>query len=166
MTDNPDLIRQRFIEATGHATQTFGFGRIIGQVYAHVYLSREPQSLDDLCDKLGISKGSASMVVRQLEQWSALRQVWVKGDRKDYYETTDAFGKIFRNALVEMVGRTMETTDGLLGEADTALGAKNGKNGKNAADLAFLRERIGRVRKFRDRAQGLWNSPVIRMLFK
>ena len=166
MTDNPDLIRQRFIEATGHATQTFGFGRIIGQVFAHLYLSREPQTLDDLCDRLGISKGSASMVVRQLENWSALRRVWVKGDRKFFYETTDEFGKIFRKALVEMVGKTMETTDGLLAEADVAVKDKHAKAGKNGDDLAFLRQRIGKVRKFRDRAQYLWNSPVIRMLFK
>lgn len=166
MTDNPDLIRKRFVEAAGHATQTFGFGRIIGQVYAHVYLSREPQSLDDLCEKLGISKGSASMVVRQLESWSALRRVWIKGDRRDHYEATEEFGKIFRKALVEMVGKTMETTDELLAEAGVAATDRSARAGKNGGDLAFLRSRIGKVRKFRDRAQYLWNSPVIRMLFK
>lgn len=166
MTDNPDLIRQRFIEATGQATQSVGFGRIIGQVYAHIYLSRSPQSLDDLCDKLGISKGSASMVVRQLESWSALKRVWIKGERRDHYEATDEFGKIFRKALIDMVGKTMETTSELLAEAETAVKDKGVKAGKNGDDLAFLHERIGRVKTFRDRAQYLWNSPVIRMLFK
>ncbi len=166
MTDNPDLIRQRFIEATGNATQAIGVGRIIGQVFAHAYLSREPQTLDDLCDKLGISKGSASMVVRQLESWSALKRVWVKGDRKMYYETTDEFGKIFRKALFDFVGRTMETSNGLLAEADAALSAKNTKGAKNSEDLEFLHDRIAKVRNFRDRAQYLWNSPVIRTLFK
>lgn len=165
MTDDPDVIRQRFIEATGNATQTFGFGRIIGQVFAHLYLSRTPQTLDDLCEHLGISKGSASMVVRQLEQWSALRKVWVKGDRKDYYETTEEFGKIFRNALVEMVGKTMQSTDRLLAEADATLNGKR-RAGRDNEELDFLRDRIGKVRTFRNRANYLWNSPVIRMLFK
>lgn len=165
MTDNPDEIRQRFIEATGHATQTFGFGRIIGQVFAHLYLSRTPQTLDDLCEHLGISKGSASMVVRQLEQWSALRKVWVKGDRKDYYETTEEFGKIFRNALIEMVGKTLDSTDRLLADSDAALNGKK-RNGRDGDELEFLRERIGKVRTFRNRANFLWNSPVIRTLFK
>lgn len=166
MTDNPDLIRQQFIEAAGHATQTFGFGRIVGQVYAHIYLSRTPQTLDDLCDTLGISKGSASMVVRQLENWSALKRVWIKGERKDHYEATEEFGKIFRKALIEMVGKTMETTNGLLTEAETVLKAKNGKGAKADDDHAFLRDRLGKIRTFRDRANYLWNSPVIRMLFK
>ncbi len=166
MTDNPDLIRQHFIEAAGHATQTFGFGRIVGQVYAHLYLSREPQTLDHLCEQLSISKGSASMVVRQLESWSALKRVWIKGERKDHYIATEEFGKIFRSSLVELVGKTMETTDGLLSSADTVLSAKNGRAARGNEDLVFLRDRIGKVRKFRDRAQYLWNSPVIRMLFK
>lgn len=166
MTDNPDHIRQRFVEATGHATQTIGVGRITGQVFAHLYLSREPQTLDDLCDKLGISKGSASTVVRQLERWAALKRVWLKGDRKVYYQTTDEFGKVFRKALVEFVSRAMETTNGLLTDAEEALAAKPPKGAKNADDLSFLRDRITRVKKFRDRAQYLWNSPVIRMLFK
>lgn len=166
MTDNPDHIRQRFIEACGHATQTIGVGRIIGQVFAHLYLSREPQTLDDLCDRLGISKGSASTVVRQLENWSAIRRVWVKGDRKVFYETTDEFGKIFRKALVDFVSRTMETTNGLIADAEAAVKTKAAKSGKNSEDLAFIRDRIGRVKKFRDRAQYLWKSPVIRMLFK
>jgi len=166
MTENPDLIRKRFIEATGNATQSAGFGRIIGQVYAHIYLSREPQSLDDLCEKLGISKGSASMVVRQLEGWSALNRVWIKGERRDHYEATDEFGKIFRKALIDMVGKTMESTDALLAEADGVVKNKKTRAGKNGDDLAFLLERIGRVKKFRDRAQYLWNSPVIRMLLK
>ena len=84
----PELeqIRERFIETGGHITQSIGVGRVIGQVFAHIYFSPRPQTLDDLTRELHISKGAASMSVRQLEQWGAVRRVWVKGERKDYYE--------------------------------------------------------------------------------
>jgi DNA-binding transcriptional regulator GbsR (MarR family) len=91
----------------------------------HLYFSAEPQSLDDLAERLHISKGSASMAVRQLEAWGALRQVWIKGDRKDYYQTTEEFGRIIRKALQDLIGRHMESADRLLGESDAQLG--NGK---------------------------------------
>ncbi|HMP89030.1 MAG TPA: hypothetical protein PJ991_02455 [Kiritimatiellia bacterium] len=164
MNDVKD-IREQFIAAAGDLTQTLGFGRNIGQIYAHIYFSSDPQSLDNLTHSLGISKGSASMSVRQLEQWGALKHVWIKGERKDYYQTTEEFGKIIRKALVDMVGRTAESADHLLNESEKWL-KHNNKNGATPDDIAFMAEKVKKLRNFRRRAQGLWNSPVIRLLLK
>ncbi len=155
-------LRQQFIETAGQFSQSLGFGRNIGQIYAHVYFSPEPQSLDDLTRHLGISKGSASMSVRQLENWQALRKVWVKGDRKDYFETTEAFGRIIRKAFLELVGQKMETADTLLQEAEASLK----QQGNGSREAVHLRKRVAQLRAFRQRAQGLWESPLIRMLLK
>lgn len=157
-------LRERYIGAAGQLTQTFGFGRIMGQIYMHLYFSAEPQSLDDLAERLHISKGSASTTVRQLEAWGALRQVWIKGDRKDYYQTTEEFGRIIRKALQDLIGRHMESADRLLDESDAQLG--NGKVAAADKDLQFFRQRVARLRTFRKRAQGLWESPLIRLLMK
>ena len=165
---NPELqsLRQRFIESAGHFTQSLGAGRVLGQIYAHIYFSKDPQSLDDLTRRLEISKGSASMAVRQLEQWGALRRVWVKGDRKDYYMATDEFGRIIRKALLEMIGRKMETSDGLLEDAQALLQERT-RNGKKAdEDWAFIDQRVKKLQTFRDRAQGLWDSSIVKMLLK
>jgi DNA-binding transcriptional regulator GbsR (MarR family) len=164
--NSPADIRQQFIEAAGHATQTFGFGRILGQIFMHIYFSPTPQSLDELTQTLGISKGSASMSVRQLEQWMALRRVWVKGDRKDYYETTDEFGKIIRRILIDLVGRKMEDADHLFDKAEAHFKANGRKSRGSDRDLQFLEARIAKLRAFRNKAQGLWDSPIIQMLLK
>ena len=158
---NKDLqdLRQQFIEAAGHVTQSFGFGRILGQIYAHIYFSPSPQTLDDLTANLGISKGSASMSVRQLEQWTALKKVWIKGDRKDYYETTDDFGRIIRKMVLELIGEKMETADQLLGTAEQRL---RGTKGNGDAD--YFKKRIAKLREFRQRTQGLLENPLVRML--
>jgi len=163
--NSTDDIRHRYIAAAGDLTQTLGFGRNIGQIYAHVYFSPTPQSLDDLTSSLGISKGSASMSVRQLEQWGALNRVWIKGERKDFYQTGDEFGRILRKALIDMVGRTTESADGLLDESEKWLKTKR-RNGSDSDDIDFLSGRIKKLRDFRSRAHYLWNSPLIRVLFK
>lgn len=77
-----DHIIQQLVEVGGNSTRSMGLGRVLGRIYAWLYLHPEPQTLDNLTPALGISKGIASMGVRQLEQWSALEKVWVKGDRK------------------------------------------------------------------------------------
>ena len=164
--NTPQDIRERFIASAGDLTQTLGFGRNLGQIYAHIFFSKEPQSLDDLCTSLGISKGSASMSVRQLEQWGALKKIWVKGTRKDFYAAGEEFGRIIRKALVDMVGRTTETADSLIDESENWLKARRKNGGAKDEDLAFLAERVRKLQVFRSRAQGLWNSPIIKVLLK
>ncbi|MBU1694863.1 MAG: hypothetical protein KJ726_09400 [Verrucomicrobia bacterium] len=162
----PQQMRRQFIEAAGQMTQTLGAGRVLGQVFTHIYFSRDPQSLDDLTRALGISKGSASMIVRQLEQWGALRKVWIKGERKDYYEALDHFGRILRRALLEVIGRKMEVGDHLLEEADARMQEAVARSNNDMADWSFLRERVGKIRAFRGRAQRLWDSSILKMLLK
>ena len=101
-----------------------------------------------------------------MEQWGALRRVWIKGDRKDYYVATDEFGRIIRKALLDMIGRKMETSDGLL-EDSQALLQERMRNGKKAdEDWAFIDDRVKKLQSFRDRAQGLWDSSILKMLLK
>jgi DNA-binding transcriptional regulator GbsR (MarR family) len=161
-----DEIRRRFAEAAGHVTQSFGAGRVLGQVFAHVYFSRQPQTLDDLTRVLGISKGSASMAVRQLEQWSAFRRVWIKGDRKDYYEATDEFGRIIRKAVVDMVGRNMEVAEGLLEDAGEAVKLRESDGSLSDPEWAFLKHRLLLIQVFRDRVRRLWDSSLFAMFMK
>jgi DNA-binding transcriptional regulator GbsR (MarR family) len=159
------IVRQ-MIETAGHASQSLGLGRVVGQIFAHLYFSRDPQTLDNLTAALGISKGSASMCVRQLEQWGALEKIWIKGDRKDYYRARDTFGKIIKNVIVDLAGKRIESSAALLNEVDAELSRKNG-NGKTASpDDAFIRERIEKVRAFQQKAQGMWGSVIMKMLLK
>ncbi len=155
-----DVVRQRFIEEAGRFTQSLGLGRIIGQIYAYCYFCPSPCTLDELAEHLAISKGSASTMVRQLESWGALRRTWIKGDRKDYYEASDAFGRIVRNAARDIVGRSLDSVNELLEE--TGLPAAD----PDDDDIRFVQERIEKLRAFRDRTQGLWNSPIVKMLMK
>lgn len=163
MSKNIHELRQQFIETAGHAAQSLGFGRILGQIYAHIFFSTTPQSLDDLTKQLSISKGSASMTVRQLEQWGALRRVWIKGDRKDYYETTDEFGKIIRKAFLELVGQKLEVSDGLLANAELIL---KEQHDSEKGEAQFFKQRVAKLRAFRQKTQGLLDSPIVKMLLK
>lgn len=159
-------IVRRMVETAGHASQSLGLGRVVGQIFAYLYFSREPRTLDDLTAALGISKGSASMCVRQLEQWGALEKIWIKGDRKDYYRARDAFGKIIKSIIVDMTGKRIESSTSLLRAVDSELAQKNG-NGKSASDEdAFIKERIEKIKTFQKKAQGMWDHVILRMLLK
>jgi DNA-binding transcriptional regulator GbsR (MarR family) len=152
---------RRFIQDAGSLSQSFGLGRVIGQLYAYLYFSQGPRNLSDMQRALSISKGSASMAVRQLEQWGAARKVWVKGDRKDYYEAEDWLGRILKNAALDTVGKRMESWTRLLDEADDYLVDHNG-----GPDKAFIKERLDHLRAFQKRARKLWGNPIVQKLLK
>jgi DNA-binding transcriptional regulator GbsR (MarR family) len=156
-----DPIIRRFIEDAGNTSQSLGAGRVIGQIYAYLYFSQEPRCLGDMQTALGISKGSASMSVRQLEQWGAARRVWVHGDRKDYYEANDWFGKIIKNMLTEAVGTKLGALQHSLDLAEKELQDVEG-NG----ELTFVRDRVNRLRQFQNKAAKVWKNPVLQRLLR
>jgi DNA-binding transcriptional regulator GbsR (MarR family) len=152
---------KRFVQEAGNMTQSLGFGRVVGQIYAYLFFSHGPRNLSNMQKALGISKGSASMGVRQLEQWGGVRKVWVKGDRKDYYEADLWFGNILKHALMEVVGKRLDGFGRMLDSADGELAEADG-NG----ELEFARDRVKRLRAFQSKAARAWNSPVVKMLLK
>ena len=160
-TELPPVVR-RFIEDAGLATQSFGLGRVVGQIYAFLYFSSRPRSLGDMQEVLGISKGSASMGVRQLEQWDAVKRVLVRGDRKDYYEANDGFGRILKRVLFDTAAKKMSAYAELLDEAEelARLQTLHSQNGEGE----FIRARIGRLRKFHDKVRSAWDNPIVRTL--
>ena len=163
-TDEIHPVVRRFLEDAGRTTQSFGFGRVVGQIYAYLYFSRAPKSLSGLQQALGISKGSASTGVRQLMRWDAVRKVWRKGDRKDYFEANDGFGRILRNALLETVSARMNAYTSLLDDAEEDIERHTGVS--SAEHQEHLRERLQRLRHFHERAHRAWNAPLVQRLLK
>lgn len=134
----------------------------MGQIYAYLYFSRQPRNLSDMQHDLSVSKGSASTAVRQLEQWGAVKQVWVKGDRKDYYQASDWFGKMLKNAVIDTIGKRLSSCTSLLQEIETDLTRLEAKSG----DGEFIRDRIQRLHAFQTKAHEVWNNPVVKMLLR
>ena len=68
-------VQQRFIEAAGELAVSISLARSVGQIYALLYISPEPLSIDDVCRLLGVSKGNVSINLRTLEAWEAVEKV-------------------------------------------------------------------------------------------
>ncbi len=109
---NINLIKARdnIIESAGRTTQGFGLGRIIGQLYVLLFFSPKPLSLDDMVEELRVSKGSVSTNIRELEKWSAVKKVWVKGNRKDFYEAEIDFSRILKTGISPLLRRKLNSS--------------------------------------------------------
>ena len=125
MNENLSKDRDNFIEGIGHLTSTVGLNRVIGQLYAILFLSSEPLCLDDMAEALRISKGNASVNIRELEKLGVVRKVWIKGSRKDFYEAELDLEKLIRSGVVtalkrrmDMIQEILDTTENLVKKAE------------------------------------------------
>lgn len=74
------------IEVFVDGVKVLGLPRSIGEIYGLLFISPEPQSLDDLVRRLGISKGSASQGLRTLKELGAVKDTNGNGSRRTYYQ--------------------------------------------------------------------------------
>ncbi|MBU0952263.1 MAG: hypothetical protein KKH91_05515 [Elusimicrobia bacterium] len=107
MDQNLKNITESFVDSMGNLGASLGISKVVAQLYALLYLSPEPLSLDDMCEELKISKGNACMNIRYLEQWQAVKKIWKKGSRKDYYQANPDIEKIILSRLKEGVNRRL-----------------------------------------------------------
>jgi DNA-binding transcriptional regulator GbsR (MarR family) len=154
-------IRGRMIEGGGRTAQTFGLNRVLGQIYMLLYTSERPRSLDEIAEDLRLSKASVSIACRQLGGLGVLRRVWIKGDRKDYYEAETDLRRLLDASLLQSLGRSLESARQLLRECQDGL--QEGGRGEERG-VAVLRARLREAQRYCDRLASLLRNPILRRL--
>lgn len=146
--------RRDLIEATGKLCQWLGLPRSTGQIFGLLFLSRHPMSLDDIARQLSISKASASTGTRQLQAWKAIRQVWVRGDRRGHYEAEGDLREVVRAGYESMLKPKLTDSRGRLGRLLATLEEERQSGELDAEDYAFCRERLDKVTRLQRKALG------------
>ena len=116
MNNKLEMAQHRFIEDIGKLCGSFGLNKFVAQLYAVLYLSDKPLSLDDIVEKLKVSKGNISLNIRELEKWGAVRSVWVKGSRRDFYEANLDVKSVVLNKLKSGIQKRIGEISNMIGE--------------------------------------------------
>ncbi|HET8540549.1 MAG TPA: MarR family transcriptional regulator, partial [Anaeromyxobacter sp.] len=103
----PDTLRE-FVEAWGAMGSLWGINRSVARVHALLMASDGPVSLDEIAERLRISKGNASMSLRELRTFGVVRQVEAPGDRRDFYVTEPDVWTLFFRILRERKRREFD----------------------------------------------------------
>ena len=91
--------RTKFIESWGSMGALWGINRSMARIHALLLATREPLGLEEITERLEISRGNASMCLKELRHWGVIRRVHLTGERRDYYiAETDVWSMIFRIA--------------------------------------------------------------------
>ena len=154
MSKDLESFSSEFIDIVGELSRQFAVSRIAGQIYGLLFISPEPLSLDSMTKRLKVSKGSVSMNIRELEKWGAVRKVWVKGSRKDYYQANlDTLNVMFNRLKIGLQLRLDEFFS-RINALEDRINAERGEDAQGKRRIEVCRDRITKIRdmykKFRD----------------
>lgn len=111
----PPLV-QTFVLHFGEMGSRWGINRTVGQIYALLFVSKEPLNAEDVVERLGVSRSNVSMGLKELQAWNLVRLRHKPGDRRDYFSTPDDIWQIVRTLAEERKKREIDPTMTLLRE--------------------------------------------------
>jgi DNA-binding transcriptional regulator GbsR (MarR family) len=121
----------RFVESWGSMGMLWGVNRSIARIHALLIVSERPLSLDEIAERLQMSRGNTSMSLRELRTWNVIKRIKVPGDRRDFYESEPDIWKMFFLIFGE---RKRREFDPALAAVREALAAAKGDRDEAAPD--------------------------------
>jgi DNA-binding transcriptional regulator GbsR (MarR family) len=160
MSEQLAQVKKDFTVGLSQISKYWGLPKGMGAIFAVLYLSQTPMSLDELVQQTGLTKGAISTNVRALARMGLVLPSTKLGDRKDYYEAETDFYKSMRSILKERQNSDFDTAIRSVRETQDKLEAGTGD--KNEAERLFLLERVRALQTFFDALDGLFNA-IIRL---
>ena len=87
---------------------TWGISRTMAEIHALLFISTEPLCTDDVMAQLQVSRGNASMNLRELVNWGLIYRVHRPGDRKEYFVGEKDVWQMFETITRERRRREVE----------------------------------------------------------
>jgi DNA-binding transcriptional regulator GbsR (MarR family) len=108
MADSYDKARDHFVEMMAEIMNIYGMPPMVGRIYGLLAFTPRPMSLDEIAEKLGVAKSGVSTNLRLLEQMGFAEKIWVKGDRKDYWNVDLLVADMFYNFVKDKVSQEFQ----------------------------------------------------------
>ena len=146
MSKNISQLKQDFTEGLSQISRFWGFPKGMGAIFAVLYISPVPLSLDEIVEKTGLTKGAISTEVRTLARMGLVHRSSKLADRKDYYEAESDFYKSIRSILKER--QNSEFDSAIRSVQETLKELESGSVLGDEADVQFVYERIKALQEF------------------
>jgi len=158
MTTKLSQLKQDFTEGLSQISRFWGFPKGMGAIFAVLYISPTPLSLDEIVQQTGLTKGAISTEVRTLARMGLVHRSSKLADRKDYYEAESDFYKSIRSILKER--QNSEFDSAIRSVQETLNELESGSVSGDEAEVQFVRERIKALQEFFNAIDTLSNAVI------
>lgn len=104
-----DPLEQQVIDFFADGVRVLGLPKSVGEIYGLLFISDGPLTLDDLVNRLAISKGSASQGLRTLKTLGAIREADSNGHRRTHYLPATELKRLAGGFIKEQIRPHLES---------------------------------------------------------
>jgi DNA-binding transcriptional regulator GbsR (MarR family) len=151
-------LKQEFTEGLSQISRFWGFPKGMGAIFAVLYLSPIPLSLDEIVQETGLTKGAISTEVRTLARMGLVHRSSKLADRRDYYEAESDFYKSIRSILKERQNNEFDSA--VRSVAETLAKLEAGEVTGDAEEIKFVQKRVKALQEFFDAIDSLTRAVV------
>jgi len=149
-------IRKDFTEGLSQISRFWGFPKGMGAIFAVLYVSPIPLSLDEIVVETGLTKGAISTEIRVLARMGLVHRSTKLGDRKDYYEAEADFYAAIKSVLKERQNSEFDRALRSVKETLTTME----ENWVENEEWNFVYERVKALQDFFDAIDSLTRAVV------
>src|SRR5262249_23656015 len=95
LTRRLNEVEETFVGRWRTMSSLWGISPTMAEIHGLLYVTGAALSMDDIMDRLRISRGNVSMNLSKLVEWGLVRRVHKRGDRRDYYESLSDVWEMF-----------------------------------------------------------------------
>ena len=148
-------IEEQFVGLWRQMSGLWGISPSMAEIHGLLFISGAALSMDDVMERLGISRGNASMSLRQLVEWGLVRQVHKRGDRRDYFESLSDVWEIFTLVAAQRKRREIDPILNTLRSCKERLAPEALGGEADAPPAQDRRRRVNDLLKFLSMVEGL-----------
>ena len=153
-----DQSKALFIRRWGEMAASWGISRTMAEIHALLFVSSKPLCTDDVMSQLQISRGSASMNLRELSRWDLIERMHVRGDRKEYFRAESDVWQMFEIISRERRRREVEPILDTIHRCHEMIDADLKRlKGRQRAEAVEYRRRLEAMREFLDVVNSVFN---------
>src|SRR5438270_12841704 len=101
-------VEDRFVDLWDTMSSLWGISPTMARIHGVLYITGGARSMDDIMERLAISRGNVSMNLSKLVEWGLVRRVHKRGDRRDYYESLSDVWEMFTLVAAQRKRREMD----------------------------------------------------------
>jgi DNA-binding transcriptional regulator GbsR (MarR family) len=137
-------VESQFVDLWGTMSSLWGINPTMARIHGLLYITGETLTMDDMMDRLGISRGNVSMNLTKLVEWGLVQRVHQRGDRRDRYASVSDVWEMFSRVAAQRKRREIDPVLSTLRRCRDELSAAAGKAASGLASKT-AKERYRRV---------------------
>src|SRR5260370_13650050 len=145
-TDHRRDIEDRFINEWGLLANAGGVSPLLGRIHGLLLLVGRPMTAEEVCERLDISRASASVQLNAILGWGLARRMYLPGDRRQHYLAEPEPWTWFRRAV--RVRKQREFDPVIAGLNEAAAQSRRVAQSSGDAELGGESERLAYLPKF------------------